>query len=561
MGWESLRDCLDDLERNGELVRVDAEVDPHLEVAAIHRRVFAAGGPALYFSKPKGCRFPLASNLFGTWKRAQYMFRDALEDAKTFTEHGLSLQSLSLARSALYARPKSVRSGPAMERTCAIGDLPKVVSWPKDGGPFITLPQVYTEDPDSPGWRGSNLGAYRIQISGNAYAKDEMGLHYQIHRGIGVHHAAAVRRKEKLRVSIFVGGAPAMMVSAVMPLPEGVPELALAGILNRRAVRMAGDVHAEADFVIRGWIDPHETKPEGPFGDHLGYYSLAHDFPVLHVESITHRADAVWPFTVVGRPPQEDTSFGKLVHELFGPLVPKVMRGVKALHAVDAAGVHPLLLAIGSERYVPYATERKPQEVLTQALGILGQGQTSLAKYLFIADDRDSPPDIKDIPAFVAHVLARMDPRSDWRFITNTTIDTLDYSGTGLNAGSKVIVAGVGEPKRKLERRTPIPGVLCAKQAPARDEPGFPLVIVCDDPEFTSRTLENLLWVTFTRSNPAVDITGIGERVENKAWGCTGTVIIDARSKPHHAPVLEEDPKVLERIEPLFVRGGPLAKW
>lgn len=561
MGYESLRACLDDLEHQGELVRIDAEVDPYLEVAAIHRRVCAAGGPALYFSKPKGCKFPLASNLFGTWKRAQYMFRDALDDARTFAEHGLSIQSLSLARSALYVRPKMVRAGPAMERRCAIADLPKVVAWPKDGGPFITMPQVYTEDPDSPGWRSSNLGAYRIQLSGNSYASDEVGLHYQIHRGIGVHHAAAVRRKEKLRVNVFVGGAPAMIVAAVMPLPEGMPELALAGILNRRSVRMSGDVHVEADFVIRGWVDPLETKPEGPFGDHLGYYSLVHDFPVLHVEAITHRADAVWPFTVVGRPPQEDSTFGRLVHELFGPLVPKVMHGVKAIHAVDASGVHPLLLAIGSERYVPWAKETQPMEVLTQALGILGQGQTSLAKYLFIAAANDSPPDIHDIPAFFAHVLERMDPLRDWHFITNTTIDTLDYSGTALNQGSKVIVAGVGAPKRKLHVRSPIPGVLCAKEAPKENLDGFPVVVVCDDPEFTARSLDNLLWVTFTRSNPAADIRGIGERIENKAWGCTGSVVIDARIKPHHAPVLEEDPAILERIERLFRRGAPLAKW
>lgn len=560
MGYDSLRACLDDLERAGELVRLGEEVDPCLEAAAIQRRVHAAGGPALFFAKPKGCAFPLASNLFGTLKRAEYIFRDALDDARALLEGGLDRASAA-ARAALHARPKMVRAGPAMERRCTIAELPKIVSWPKDGGPFVTLPQVYTEDPDRPGWRRSNLGMYRIQLGGNAYAPDEVGLHYQIHRGIGVHHAAAARRKERLRVSVFVGGPPAMTLAAVMPLPEGMPEIALAGALNRRAVRMSGHVHADADFVIRGFVDPFETKPEGPFGDHLGYYSLTHPYPVLHVEAVTRRADAVWPFTVVGRPPQEDTTFGELVHRMLGPLVPKVMPGVREIHAVDAAGVHPLLLAIGSERYVPWEPALAPKEVLTQALGLLGQGQTSLAKYLFIASGGDDPPSAKDVAAFVAHVLERMDPGRDWRFLTHTTMDTLDYTGAGMNEGSKVIVAGVGPKRRDLARRGPIPGVLCAREAPRASPDGFPLVVLCDDPEFAERTLDNLLWVTFTRSNPAADVRGYAERVADKAWGCEGSVIVDARSKPHHAPVLEEDPDVSRRVGRLFSRGGPLARW
>jgi len=321
------------------------------------------------------------------------------------------------------------------------------------------------------------------------------------------------------------------------------------------------EVPAHAEIVLEGFVDPKERRREGPFGDHTGYYSLARDYPIFHLTALTHRRNPIYPSTIVGRPPQEDSTFGKLVHELFGPLVPKVMRGVKALHAVDAAGVHPLLLAIGSERYVPWAKQTQPMEVLTQALGILGQGQTSLAKYLLIAAEQDAPPSIDDVPAFFAHVLERMDPARDWRFITNTTIDTLDYSGTALNQGSKVIVAGVGAKRRTLGKKSPIPGVLCVKEAPRESPEGFPVVVVCDDPDFTTRTLNNCLWITFTRSNPTADIRGIGEFVENKAWGCRGSIVIDARTKPHHAPVLEEDPVVTARIEPFFQRGGPLSKW
>ena len=304
--------------------------------------------------------------------------------------------------------PRRVRSGPILAHQVGVDRLPQIQCWPMDGGPFVTLPQVYTEDPDRPGLARSNLGMYRVQLAGNEYEPGrEVGLHYQIHRGIGVHHAAAIRRGEPLRVNVFVGGPPAMTVAAVMPLPEGLPELAFAGALGGRRVAMVAPdgmlpMPAEADFVITGTIDPTRRKPEGPFGDHLGYYSLTHDFPVLRVDRVYHRDGAIWPFTSVGRPPQEDTSFGELIHELTGPVIPSVIPGVRAVHAVDAAGVHPLLLAIASERYVPDAGERRPQEILTIANAILGQGQLSLAKYLWIVAHEDDPDlDIHDIPAFL----------------------------------------------------------------------------------------------------------------------------------------------------------------
>jgi 4-hydroxy-3-polyprenylbenzoate decarboxylase len=455
---------------------------------------------------------------------------------------------------------------------------------------------VYTEDPDRPGWRHSNLGMYRVQISGNEYEADrEAGLHYQIHRGIGSHHAAAIRRGERLPVRVAIGGPPALMLAAVMPLPEGLPELMFAGALGGRRVRLvippafAGSsrpneipMPAEADFVICGSIDPTRTKPEGPFGDHLGYYSLRHPFPLMTVDRVYHRPDAIWPFTVVGRPPQEDTSFGALIHEITGPIIPTVIPGVHAVHAVDAAGVHPLLLAIGSERYVPYAERRKPQELLTCANAILGQGQLSLAKYLFIVAKEDNPQlDIHDIPAFFRHVLERVDWRTDLHFQTRTTIDTLDYSGTSLNEGSKLVVAAAGPVRRTLattlltDLRLPegwtaacvvMPGVLAAglaSGAPLRVEElknmdGFPLLVVVDDADFTARSIGNFLWVTFTRSNPAADVHGVGEFVHDKHWGCTSSLIIDARRKPPHAPPLVEDPAVTRRVDTLAAPGGPL---
>ena len=588
MGYRNLQDCVRDLDRSGQLVRIETEIDPHLQAAEIQRRVYQAQGPALFYARVKGCRFPMVSNLFGTRERTRFLFRDTLESVRRLI--ALKIDPADAWKrpwhyrgvpAALWSmRPKRVRSGPVLQNHTTIDQLPQLVNWPKDAGAFITLPEVYTENPDRPGFAQSNLGMYRIQLSGGQYAANcEVGLHYQIHRSIGVHHAAAIRRGERLRVNIFIGGTPAMILAAVMPLPEGLSELTFAGALAGRRIPMAtrrrpSSRLCRGRFLHQRHGRPEKLLPEGPFGDHLGYYSLAHDFPVLEVDAVYHRRDAIWPFTVVGRPPQEDTSFGELIHDLTGPLLPSVIPGVHAVHAVDAAGVHPLLLAIGSERYVPYAGRRKPQELLTNANAILGQGQLSLAKYLLIVAHEDDPQlDIHDIPAFLAHVLSRVDWTCDLHFQTCTTLDTLDYSSGELNAGSKLVIAAAGPPRRQLPTsvspdlplpdgfRNPrlcLPGVVaidaptfagdgeiepavegfCAAIDTSHPLNAFPLVLLVDDSEFTSRSLNNFLWTAFTRSNPAADVHGIGSFVREKHWGCRGSLIIDARLKPHHAPPL-----------------------
>jgi 4-hydroxy-3-polyprenylbenzoate decarboxylase len=599
MAYASLRECVVDLERAKKLRAIDAELDGDLEVAAVHRRVYAAGGPALLFRNVRGSRFPLVSNVFGTKERAHFVLRHGLDAARALLAARMSpadllarpLEAMGIPRALSHAVPRFVRRAPSMQIEARVSDLPRVRAWPRDGGAFITLPQVYTESPDAPGISKSNLGMYRIQLNGNAYVPDfEVGMHYQIHRGIGVHHAAALARNESLRANVFVGGPPAMTFAAMLPLPEGMPEVLFAGVLGGRATRWVKDtpnVHADADFVVRGEIGP-GTKPEGPFGDHLGYYSETHPFPVLRIRSVTHREDALWPFTVVGRPPQEDTTFGEIVHDLFGETVTSVLPGVRAVRAVDEAGVHPLLLAIGSERYAPYRRIQKPMEILTQANAILGQGQLSLAKYLFIADGSSSGHlDVRELESFFRHVLERIDPSCDLHFQTHTTIDTLDYSGTALDEGSKLVVAVCGEARRTLQTAAPrvafppgfggariaMPGVLVVR-APRFERgsaerfcasfeqtaiAGFPLVVLVDDEEFTARTIANFVWVTFTRSDPARDVHGIGAFIEDKAWGCRGSIVIDARIKPGHAPALEEDPATTKRIESLTVRGGPLS--
>lgn len=607
MAYSSLEECLNDLEKHGHLIRVTEEVDPELEMAAIHLRVHEAGGPALLFENVKGCKFRAASNIFGTKERSQFIFRDSIENVKKLI--AIKSDPMDAIRhpfknaDALFAGLKSIpkkaalNNTPVMDFETKISELPQIKHWPNDGGAFVTLPAVYTEDIDQPGIMHSNLGMYRIQLSGNDYVKDkEIGLHYQLHRGIGVHQTKANAKNQPLKVSIFVGGPPSLPFSAVMPLPEGLSELSFAGVLGDRKIRYAYDngycIATDADFVITGEVYPGENKMEGPFGDHLGYYSLRHNFPLMRVHKVWHRENAIWPFTVVGRPPQEDTSFGWLIHDLAGKGIQDEIPGLKAVNAVDAAGVHPLLLAIGSERYTPYLENKRPSELLTIANHILGSGQLSLAKYLFISAENDNPElDANNIPAFFQHMLERIDLAHDVHFQTKTSIDTLDYSGDGLNTGSKVIFAATGNKKRELKKeisslqlpegfenpRVALPGILAIKgkkfdsyasaekemaqlsdALSPQDLSGFPMIIICDDSEFVAKTLNNFLWATFTRSNPSHDIYGVDSFTEHKHWGCKGSIIIDARTKPHHAPVLEKDPEVEKRVEKLFSGNGSL---
>jgi 4-hydroxy-3-polyprenylbenzoate decarboxylase len=605
MGYPSLRACVTDLEKHGRLTRIKEEVDPYLQMAAIHLRVFEHEGPAILFENVKGSKFPAVSNLFGTLDRSKFIFRDTLEKIKTLVDlKSYPVRAIknpfkyaNVALTALSALPMKV--GSHNFEKCHISDLPQIVNWPKDGGPFVTMPQVYTEDADKPGIMAANLGMYRIQMAGNDYIlNEEIGLHYQLHRGIGVHQTKANAKGQPLKVSIFVGGPPSHPVAAVMPLPEGLSEMTFAGALGNRRFRYLYDeegfcLSADADFVITGTVLPHDNKPEGPFGDHLGYYSLKHPFPLLKVHNVYHHKDAVWSFTVVGRPPQEDTSFGALIHEITGSAIPKEIPGLHAVNAVDAAGVHPLLFAIGSERYTPYIKERKPQEILTIANHILGKSQLSLAKYLFIAAQEDDPSlNVNDIAGFLKHILQRIDLTRDLHFYTKTTIDTLDYSGDGLNSGSKVAITVAGDIKRELCTELPgsfslprpfvnykmvMPGALAVevpKNIKSSDMPimmeileehlkdaeldDLPLIVLCDDAAFTAQNINNFVWVTFTRSNPSHDIYGINSFTEHKHWGCAGPLIIDARIKPHHAPVLEKDPAVEKLVDKMGEKCGSL---
>ena len=599
MSYSSLEACLLDLERSGQLLRIKEQVDPYLEMAAIHLRVFEQKGPAILFENVKGSKFRAASNIFGTLERSQFIFRDTLPKVKQLIDIKIDptaaiknpLKSLSALPAALNALPiKNPISKPVLFEEINISDLPLIHHWSMDGGAFVTLPQVYTEDADKPGIGNSNLGMYRIQLDGNDYILNkEVGLHYQLHRGIGVHQTKANKKGLPLKVSCFVGGPPAHSVAAVMPLPEGMSEMNFAGVLaGKRFGYTYVDgfcISTDADFVITGEVFPGENKPEGPFGDHLGYYSLQHPFPVMKVHKVYARKNAIWAFTVVGRPPQEDTSFGQLIHSMTGSAVSNEIPGLKEVHAVDAAGVHPLLLAIGSERYTPYLQNKKPAEILTIANHILGTGQLSLAKFVFITADDSNQLSTHNVPAYLQFLLERIDLNSDIHFYTKTTMDTLDYSGENLNAGSKVVIAAYGDVKRSLAISVPeeihqlnanaklvLPGIIAldaalintkgvqeklkGKGANLLNELGVVMLILTENPSWMAEEINNFLWACFTRTNPSHDMEGVDSFIDQKHWGANGPLIFDATIKKHHAPPVEKNAAIEKRVDEVLAKYG-----
>lgn len=602
-----LRSVLTKLHKRGQIIAVKSVVDPHLDLAELSRRMYAAGGPGLWFWQVKGSPFTVVSNLFGTHERTTTIFGSALrrvETAISLKAHGLAPtlakhgwgQLPGLARAGLTSLPRYDRRAQYLHNqmwtASSLEALPQQVSWPGDGGAFITLPQVFTMDPIQPRIMSSNLGMYRIQISGGEYLPGaEAGLHYQLHRGIGIHHTRAKKRYqttgEPWKIGIFMGGHPAYSLAAVMPLPEGMSELMIAGMLAGRRARwyrwQGYHILADADFCILGEVDFERLKPEGPFGDHLGYYSLTHDFPLLRVKHVLHKRHAVMPITVVGRPPQEDTSFGHLIHRLTAPMLPVSLPGLKEVHAVDEAGVHPLLLAVGSERYVPYRP-REPMEIITQGFALLGFNQCSLAKYLIMAADEDAPGlSAQNIPEFLQHVLCRMDLQRDIHLLTHTPLDTLDYTSKQLNHGSKALLVGVGAPCRQLHHTIPqqlhtmtqahivMPGIAAItlrhgtasiEAALASLDPskwtGLPLLVVCDDAAVLARSMRDFLWHTFTKSHPVDDLYGKNARFERKHWLFDGPLLIDATTKPHHPPVLTPCPDSVARVDQIIAQEPEL---
>ena len=585
---EDLAAFLHILKKESELLEIDARVDPYLEIAEIHRRVIARGGPALLFTNVENSGFPVATNLFGSNRRMELAFgsrpqlfvKDLVRAAETLMPPSLEkLWSLRrLIFDGLKVGTKTVKSGPVLEvhkKPPKLTELPLLTSWHSDGGPFVTLPLVYTEHPDG---RGHNLGMYRIQ----RYDDTTTGIHWQIHKGGGYHYHAAEQKNEALPLTLYIGGPPALMMAAIAPLPENIPELVLASLLLGKKLEMVKNPHgghplvAQAEFALTGIVPPHIRRPEGPFGDHYGYNSLQHDYPVFQVKHMYHRRKAVYPATVVGRPRQEDFFIGDFLQELLSPLFPLVMSSVRQLKTFGETGFHCLAAARVMDRY--------PREAFGAGLRILGEGQLSLTKFLILTD---GDVDVEDFAMLWRHVLERVDWRRDLYIFANVSQDTLDYTGPSVNKGSKAMLMGLGrEPRRDLPEifngslpdtltraKVFMPGTLVVQGPAYEAEPDlakqtaawqvladWPVIIVVDDSAAATVSMQEFLWTFFTRFEPAADIHGAEQSVSRYHVGLKAPIVFDCRMKPWYTDVLEVDPETRHKVD-VRIRELLPPKW
>lgn len=564
-----LRSFIELLRREKQLLVIDEEVDPNLEIAEIHRRVIAQQGPALLFTNVKGSTFPVVTNLFGSAGRLELAFgkrpQNFVQDLVNLTESIMPLKAKKLwdnrqlFMDGLKIGLKEKKWGPILENCQMpprLSSLPMLTSWHSDGGAFVTLPLVYTEHPEG---KGHNLGMYRIQ----RFDDETTGIHWQIHKGGGYHYHAAEQLGQALPMTLYIGGPPALMLSAIAPLPEDIPELMLTSLLIGKKLDMCPDpkgghqLVAGAEFAIRGTVPPHIRRPEGPFGDHYGYNSLQHDYPVFQVSHLYHRKDAIYPATIVGRPKQEDYFIGDFLQDLLSPLFPLVMKGVRELKTFGETGFHCLAAARVADRY--------PREAFACGLRVLGEGQLSLTKFLILTD---GDIDITDFPKLWIHVLERINWEQDLFVFANVSQDTLDYTGPSVNKGSKAMMMGLGNEKtRELPTdfsgnlpphcrkvKAYLPGTLIIECADYESMPNlgteiaknealkdWPAILLVDNLEGATCSTQEFLWTFFTRFEPAADIYGAKTTVQRFHVGLTPPIVFDCRMKPWYTDILEVD--------------------
>lgn len=561
----SLRSLVDYLRAQQELIDVHVLVDPYLEIAEIHRRVVENEGPALLFHNVKGSPFPVLTNLFGTQKRVDLLFPDLsshlldqvvslLTSSPSFSSLWKHRSLLKRGLSSLGLHKRRFRPSPFLWRDPPnLSQLPMLTSWPEDGGPFLTLPLVYTQSPEN---GVPNLGMYRMQ----RFDEHTLGLHFQIQKGGGAHFLEAEKKQQNLPVTVFLSGNPFLILSAIAPLPENVPELVFCSFLqNKKLSFIEKDplsqhpLLCDAEFILTGEALAGQRRPEGPFGDHFGYYSLTHDFPVFNCKRLYHKKDAIYPATIVGKPFQEDFFLGNKLQEILAPLFPLIMPGVRALKSYGEAGFHAVAAAIVKERYW--------KEALRSSLRILGEGQLSLTKFLWITDQSI---DLNHFPSLLECVLERMRFDRDLLILSDTANDTLDYTGPALNKGSKGIFLGVGTPIRSLPRQYRGPslpgvfriGVFCGGCLVLETSPQdidislllkepyleqWPLIVLSEDLSKTLSSTKEFLWRTFTRSSPATDLHIPVSGTTNHKIHYRPPMILNALMKPSYPKELESD--------------------
>lgn len=581
MSFRDLREFVGHLEQAGELVRIGAEVDPDQEITVIQHRVLAAGGPALLFEKVKGSPYRLVSNLFGTPRRVEMAFgrhpgeigNDLVRFAERMKEPGVRAvwEQRRTLWSIARARMRTVRGGPVLDRASeppVLTRLPVLKCWPLDGGRFFTLPLVHTMDPET---GAGNLGIYRLQL----YDDASTGMHWQIEKGGGFHFHKAKEANRPLPVSVILGGPPALTLAAIAPMPEGFDERLLAALIMGAPLdvilrRTTGHrVPARAEFLLEGTVTPGDLRREGPFGDHLGHYSHSADFPVYRVDRIFARNDAIYPATVVGKPPQEDYYIGEALEHLMMPLLKLVKPGVRDVWAYPETGFHPLAVLAVDERYA--------REGLKQALGLLGEGQMSLSKVMIVVDH---DVDVRDFTAVSRAIWAHTDPAEDLHVIGPTAQDTLDFTGPSMNTGSRLIILATRHAAGP--RRTQVPAAPTAPRethpairAMAAIGPAFLMVQVsegCDreavraalagnpvtagylfhvlvSPDVPVDDRRMALWGWFTRFDPFLDLHPARREAAGNRLTLHAPIAIDATWKPGYRKPVQFDPAIEKRVE------------
>ena len=579
MAYRDLQEFLIALERAGQLKRVRVEVDPELEITEIATRVIREGGPALLFERVKGSPYPVAINILGSAQRIEMALgrepgavgRELLQLIERINPP--SLKALwrvkgPAMRLFLATRPKTVRRAIDQEVVEApdLSTLPALKCWPGDGGRFLTFPLVLTHSPLS---GRSNLGIYRMQV----YGKSETGMHWQIQKGGGFHYAEAEGVGKPLEVAAVLGGDPALLLAAVLPLPEGFEELLFSGILRgsptpmAKARTLSTRVPANAEFVLEGVVQPGERRMEGPFGDHFGHYSNEAPFPVFQVKVVPRRRKPVYPAAVVGKPPQEDRYLGDAAQEFLNPLVKLVHPEVEDLWAYYQAGFVNLLVASVRGRYT--------KEPMKTALGLLGDGQVSLTKCIILVGPGVN---VRDFNAVLREIRQHFNAEEDFLLLPRVPLDTLDFTSFKMHLGSKMALDATPKPGRPaapdaprglaMDPRDVAPEVIAwkmmeetmlavhvtgggrevaAKLAAAPEMAHLKLIAVAS-PDVDLDDPVSLLWGIFTRFDPARDVLFREMKLVGVSPVYRGPLSIDATYKPGYPAPLKMDPGVVARV-------------
>lgn len=566
------------LERIGDLKRIKTEVDPILEITEIYDRVVKEGGPALIFENVIGASFPIAINVFGTEERVELALgkkpRDVGEELVYIFQkvNPPSLRSffsiLPRVLGLLSMKTKKVKSGIVQQvyDKPDLSKLPIIKCWPEDGGRFITLGLVLTQDPTN-GRR--NLGIYRMQV----YDNQTTGMHWHPHKGGAAHYHEAAKTGAGLEAAVILGGDPRMIFTAIAPLPEGMDELAFASFLRGKPIPMVKsktlsiDVPANAEFILEGTVPQGILKEEGPFGDHFGHYSMEADFPIFKLSAVTHRNKPIFPTTVVGKSIKEDVFLGMAAAEMFSPLIKIIQPEVKDMWAYPEVGFHNLLVVSVDERY--------PKNGIKAMLALWGIGQLLLTKVMIMVSSDINP---RDFSAVLNEIGSNFDPVEDFLMIPWAPLDTLDFTSGKMNVGSKMGMNAVrklnsGKKKNKVPTEVPDPrnyhkeiidfrllnGGLVALKTTADAKKlidkmfktvGYEdvriIAVVSDDIDIHND--KELLWGIFTRFDPYLDV--IFERTELKGSAVIyrGRMGIDATIKSWYPEVIEMSEDIKRKV-------------